>query len=135
MTKINSILRNEKVLVVDDFQEWLNVARNNLVYYGCPLERIVTAKNIEEGFRKYKNENPTLNFIDINFNPDNLKDTQGFGLIRRLRGDNYTHPIIAMSSLTENIRERVLDAGANFFIGKMNFVEDFDRFIEWYSQR
>ena len=133
MTKGDLILRNERVLVVDDIPKWLKVARDNLNYYGCTPNNIINAENIEEAFEKYQKQKPTLVLADINFDTENLKDTQGLSLIKRLRKNYYTNPIIAMSSLVGDIGQRTIEAGADYFIDKQDFVKGFDNFIKWYA--
>jgi len=128
------IFKKEKVLVVDDIPKWLKVAGDNLNYYGCPLEKIVTAENVEEAFRKYSEQYPTLIMTDINFDVKNLEDTQGLSLIKRLREDGYESPLVAMSSLRGDIEQRTKNAGADYFIDKKDFVSGMDNFVEWYSK-
>ncbi|MFH1585696.1 MAG: response regulator [archaeon] len=135
MTNPKPILRNERVLVVDDIPKWIKVAKDNLDYYGCPLENIVTAEDVQQGYKIYEKEHPTLIMTDINFDVDNLEDTQGLDLIRRIREGYYPHPIVAMSSLKKDIKERSLASGANYFINKNDFVGDFDYFMKVYLER
>lgn len=130
------ILKEERVLVVDDFEKWLKVAENNLRYYGC--EDIIKSTNPLDANKKYSEVNPTIAMIDINFNPDDLEDTQGLDLIGHLREQEYLKDgkikkvLVAMSSLKEDIKLRALDSGANYFIDKERFAEDFDGFVDWY---
>ncbi len=130
------VFREERVLVVDDLEKWLKVARENLRYYGC--EEIIEATNPLDAVKKYSKVNPTMVMIDINFDPDNLEDTQGLDLIDHLREQEYIREgktkqvIAAMSSLRGDIKLRALASGANYFIDKKKFVEDFDGFVDWY---
>ena len=127
------IFQNERVLVVDDITKWIETTKGNLTYYGCTLENITTAGNTREALERY--ENTTLIITDINFDINNLEDTQGLDLIKELRHNEYSNPIIAMSSLTGNIKERTIDVGANYFLDKRNFIKDFDKFAKWYTRR
>ncbi len=124
------VFREERVLVVDDLEKWLGVARDNLRYYRC--EEIIEASNPLDAVKKYSEVKPTMAMIDINFDVNNLTDTQGLGLISKIREDDPQIPILAMSSLREDIKVRALASGANYFIDKEKFVEDFDGFIDWY---
>ncbi len=135
MTKENSILKDERIIVVDDIPKWRKTARDNLIYYGCSLDNIINAENPEEALIKYQTQKPTLALIDINFDKDDIRDTQGLDLIRKLREDGYTNPLIAMSSLVGDIGQRTIDAGADYFIDKRNFVKGFDEFVDWYTKR
>lgn len=132
------VFREERVLVVDDLEKWLKVASDNLRYYGC--EEIIKSTDPLDANRKYFEVNPTMSFIDINFDIENLEDTQGLDLIGHLReqeylGKNKFKIIVAMSSLKEDIKLRALASGANYFIDKSKFTEEFDRFVEWYKRR
>jgi len=128
------VFRNERVLVVDDHQKWLNDATNNLEYYGCKRENIFWAYNIKGGEKIYYAKNPSMTMIDINFNEHYLKDTQGLDLISTIRKDNGHIIIAAMSSL-KDIEQKALDSGVNYFINKKRFIEDFDGFAKWYKQK
>ncbi len=133
------IFREERVLVVDDLEKWLKVASDNLRYYGC--KEIIEATNPSDAVKKYFEVNPTMAMIDINFDTDNLEDTQGLDLIGHLREQEYIREekikqvIVAMSSLRDDIKLRALASGANYFIDKRKFVKDFDGFVEWYKKR
>ncbi|MFH0808789.1 MAG: response regulator [archaeon] len=131
----NPIFQNQRVLVVDDIKKWIKVAKDNLTYYGCPLENIIAAEDVENGFTKYLEQHPTFSMVDINFNKHNLEDVQGLDLIRKLRKNDHESLIMAMSSLVGNIEERTKQAGANYFIDKQDFVGGFDNFVKWYSER
>jgi len=134
------VFRNERVLVVDDFEKWLKIARNNLEYYGC--KEIVESIEPLDANKIYQKENFPLAFVDINFDKDNLEDTQGLDLIGHWREQEYIRDggikkiIVAMSSLKdEDIKLMALASGANYFIDKEHFTDDFDRFVDWYKQR
>ena len=134
MAEVKPILSREKILVVGDIQKWLKIARDNLEYYGCPPKNIVYSENVENALRQYQEQRFTFILTDINFDIENIEDTRGLNLIQKIRNDGYAHPIIAMSSLTGNIGQRTIDAGANLFIDKKDFVCGFDDFVEWYSK-
>jgi len=129
------VFADEKVLVVDDLEKWLNTATNNLVYYGCKRENILWAYDIKEGERVYLAELPPLVMVDVNFDINNLKDTQGLVLIPKMKAIEPKGIIVAMSSLID-IRQRTLEVGADYFIQKgKRFTDNFDGFVEWYKQR
>jgi len=125
------VFRNKKILVVDDIQKWLDVSKENLKYYGC--EDIITAENPETAYIKYTKQKPEIILTDINFDTENLEDMQGCYLIKKLRDEKYQNPIIAMSSLTGDIKQKTFDFGADFFINKKDFIEEFDSFVRWYK--
>lgn len=127
------ILRDEKILVVDDIPKWIQIARNNLNYYGCPSESIRFSDNIADAFKEYEKKKTTFILTDINFDKENLEDTQGLDLINMLREDGYIDLVVAMSSL-EEIAQESKDAGANYFIDKRTFVEGMDNFVKWYCR-
>ena len=132
--KGESVFANERVLVVDDLEKWLGVSTNNLVYYGCQRENIFWAYNIQDGERIYTAKKPPIAMVDINFDINNLEDTQGLMLISRMKKIKSNGLIIAMSSLTD-ISPRTLEAGADYFIQKgRQFTEEFDGFVGWYKK-
>jgi len=129
------VFRDKKILVVDDLEKWLKDTSNNLIYYGSERKNIYWAYDIKEGERVYYTEKQPIAITDINFDKNNIKDTQGLVLIPKMRGINPEGIIVAMSSL-KNIEQKTLEAGADYFIQKGNqFIENFDRFVEWYKTR
>jgi len=129
------ILREERVLVVDDLKKWHRDATNNLLYYGCEEGNIFRAYDIREGEGIYIAKKPSMVLADINFDIMDKGDTQGLEFIQWLRKERFSNPLIAMSSLTD-VGARALKVGADYFIQKgKQFTERFDEFVEWYKQR
>jgi len=129
------VFKDERVLVVDDLEKWLDVATNNLLYYGCKRENIFWAYNTKEGERIYTAERFPIAMVDINFDIENVEDTQGLVLLPKMRAIRPEEIIVAMSSLTD-IQPRTLKAGADYFIQKgKQFTDNFDGFVEWYKKR
>ena len=126
------IFKNERVLIVDDYEKWLKVATNNLLYYGCEKQNIFRAHNIREGKRIYSTKKSLITITDINFDQNNLEDTQGLEFISEIREINPSGIIVAMS-LSIGVRQKTLESGADYFINKGSFTENFDSFVEWYK--
>jgi len=130
-------LEQERVLITDDLEKWLDVATDNLVYYGCKKENISRVDNVEEGKEIYGLKKPSLVFTDINFDVNNSEDVQGLDLIRYLIlstpiGRNRKESIVTMTSLKGDIRKRAFSSGTDYFIDKEDFVQEMERFVERY---
>ncbi|MBR9702009.1 response regulator [Candidatus Pacearchaeota archaeon] len=131
MEKENKYLANERILIVDDIEEWLEITKNNAVHYGA--QDIINAKNVKDGERLYCEVSPTIVFADINFDKKDLANQEGLSLIEKISESRSEDLIalVAMSSL-QAIEDATKKTGADYFINKKSFMEDFDGFIETY---
>lgn len=109
-------LHNICVLIVEDNQPMLDLAKSIMQTFG--VKDVVTARNGEEGFRRFREHNPDIVIADWM-----MKPMDGISLARRIRNDpgspNQFVPIILMTGFSE--RRRVLqarDAGITEFLVK-----------------
>jgi hypothetical protein len=139
-------LDGERLLIVDDHQKWLDTASNNAIYHG--VKEIYKAKSTLEGINIWTIERPSIIITDINFDENDLTNNDGLGLLEKIFYENPrlpykefliknpnlpfpTQTLVAMSSI-QNIEKIAREKGANYFLNKKNFVNDFDNFAFQY---
>jgi len=128
-------LANDYVAVLDDREKWRKVTANNLNHYGCNnITYFKTKNNIIKAHQLNNIQTPDVAFLDINLNPNNSRNREGLEVCQFFRENIPDTTIVAMSSL-ENIAEEAKKNGANFIIQKKNFVQDFDTFIQQYTEK
>ena len=120
-------LQSIKVLIVEDNQPMLNLAKSLMATFGVGV--IYTAKNGEEGFKEFCNTNPDLVIADWM-----MKPMDGISLTRRIRNDpvspNQFVPIILMTGFSEKRRVvQARDAGVTEFLMKPFNARDLYRRI------
>ncbi len=77
---------------------------------------VVTAKNIRDGEKVVKNNNPDLVILDVMMEePDD-----GFFLAQKLRKENFTNPIILLTSVSKTIG---FNYGENEIVPVNRFLE------------
>ncbi len=115
------------VLVVEDNQPMVDLLKSLLNTYG--FERVITARNGDEGFEAFCKESPDLVITDWMMKPGD-----GISLARRMRNDpmspNQFVPVILMTGFSE--RRRVMqarDAGVTEFLVKPFNARDLYRRI------
>ncbi|MGE5809873.1 MAG: response regulator [Ignavibacteria bacterium] len=75
---------------------------------------ISTSSNGKEGYSKALTENPDLILLDVN-----LPELNGFDVCRKLRGKNFSNPIIMLTSRSEQVDKVIgLEIGADDYITK-----------------
>ena len=79
MTTEKQNLKKDTILVVDDHQKWLDVAKDNAIYYGA--KDISYARTVDEGNRLFREINPTIVFHDINFDEADMRNFKGLEAI------------------------------------------------------
>src|SRR5258707_12210341 len=95
------------------------------IYLG---HRLVVATNGEEAYILAQ-EHPDLILIDIN-----LPDIDGLSLTRRLRAENITAPIVALTGDLMNYnKEQALQAGCDDFLEKPFTLETLEDLFSRYS--
>jgi len=137
------VLNNDRILIVDNDQKWLDVVCRNAEYYGA--KEIYQTKSPSKGMYFWEVERPSIIFIDINFNEKDLTNKEGLDLleqlsykIQKLPDKKYleknpdidfpTTTLVAISSF-KGMRGFAKKAGANYFIRKKNFIRDFEGFV------
>lgn len=126
-----SKLTSEYIIILDDLEKWKSIVTNNLTYYGC--NNIIYFKTKEEIITSY-NPNTTIAFIDINLDTQDKQNREGLKVCKFFKQNVPKTTIVAMSSL-ENMANASRENGADFFIQKTNFVQDFNSFIKQYTRK
>jgi CheY-like chemotaxis protein/anti-sigma regulatory factor (Ser/Thr protein kinase) len=100
-----------RVLIVDDSDDILTLYTRLLEKAGFLVDR---ASDEPEAWRRFEDRRPDLLIVDLY-----LREWEGTGLIRRLRGRGYNGGVVAWSasSLRED-KERALGSGADAFLVK-----------------
>lgn len=131
----NHILINDRVTILDDIEKWRKVTTNNLSHYGCnKITYFKNKNNIIETYQSNNIQTPNIAFLDINLNPKDPQNKEGLKVCQFFKETIPNTTIVAMSSL-ENIAQEAKKSGANFIIQKKNFVQDFDTFVQQYTER
>ena len=128
------LLAEKYAVVLDDIEKWQKVATDNLAYYGC--DQIVYFENkniIIEAYQSNNIQTPDIVLLDVNLNSQTIQNKEGLEVSRFFKKNFLNTTIILMSSL-ENITEEAERNGANFIIQKKNFIQDFDAFVQQYTQ-
>lgn len=108
---IETKLHKAKVLVIEDSADTMDLICLTLKHGGAQIE---TATNGQEGIEKALSTNPDILLLDLE-----VPEVSGFGVIKFLRKNNYTKPILAVTSHdTLQDRDRVFQAGFNGYITK-----------------
>jgi CheY-like chemotaxis protein len=108
--------QNITVLIVEDNQPMLELAKSLMLAFG--VKNVVTAKNGEEGFKKFCEHNPDIVIADWM-----MKPMDGISLARRVRNDlaspNKFVPFVLMTGFSEKRRVmQARDAGVTEFLVK-----------------
>jgi two-component system, chemotaxis family, chemotaxis protein CheY len=124
---------NIKVLIVEDNQPMLELAKSILGTFG--IANVLSARNGEEGFKKYCDNNPDLVIADWM-----MKPMDGISLTRRIRNDpsspNQFVPVILMTGFSEKRRViQARDAGVTEFLVKPFNARDLYRRISQVIER
>jgi len=92
---MDNVMTKEKILVVDDEEDILELVRYNLSREGY---KIICASSGEEGLKTAKSENPDLIVLDLM-----LPGVDGLDVTRRLKGDDTTRkiPIVMLTAKGE----------------------------------
>lgn len=106
-------------LVVDDEPMALLIVKSHLEKIGVD---VVEAENGAKALSSIKDRRPHIIIADIM-----MPGIDGFGLLDRLKQDISTRgiPIIVMTSMDGEIRDKVLRRGADDFVGKPIIADDF----------
>lgn len=120
-------LENIKVLIVEDNQPMLELAKSILNTFG--IANVNTAKDGEAGFKLYCQDLPDLVIADWM-----MKPMDGISLTRRIRNDpaspNQFVPVILMTGFSEKRRVfQARDAGVTEFLVKPFNARDLYRRI------
>ena len=106
-------MKKEKILVVDDEEDILELVRYNLSRDGY---KIICASTGEEGLKAARSENPDLIVLDLM-----LPGIDGLDVARRLKGDDVTRkiPIVMLTAKGEESDIVTgLELGADDYITK-----------------
>ncbi len=121
------------ILIVEDNQPMLELSKSLMSTFG--LQKILTARNGEIGFKIFCAENPDIVITDWM-----MKPVDGISLTRRIRNDpsspNQYVPIVLMTGFSE--RRRVVearDAGVTEFLVKPFNARDLYRRISQVIER
>lgn len=126
-------LQSIRVLIVEDNQPMLDLAKSILATFGVGM--VYTAKNGEDGFKKFCDLNPDLVVADWM-----MKPMDGISLTRRIRNDaaspNQFVPVILMTGFSEKRRViQARDAGVTEFLVKPFNARDLYRRISQVIER
>lgn len=126
-------LQSIRVLIVEDNQPMLELAKSLLSTFGVGM--VYTAKNGEDGFKKFQELNPDLVIADWM-----MKPMDGISLTRRIRNDagspNQFVPVILMTGFSEKRRViQARDAGVTEFLVKPFNARDLYRRIAQVIER
>lgn len=126
MTKLlipRDILRNYKVVVVDDEPDSLEVAQRILSFYQA---QVYTANNGQEGLKLIQNVKPNFVISDLS-----MPKMDGWGMLYEMQRDRALAeiPVIALTAhAMMGDRERALAAGFHNYLTKpltpTNFIKD-----------
>jgi len=119
------------VFVVDDFLKWRGVAKNNLECAG--FRNISYFETTGSALEAHPIFRPELCLIDINFDDLDLGNLEGLGLCYKLKETEKGIVVVVMSSREDGAELAMKNGGADYFIRKPQFVEDFDKFMEAYE--
>jgi two-component system, OmpR family, alkaline phosphatase synthesis response regulator PhoP len=109
----NNIMSKEKILVVDDEEDIMELVRYNLSREGY---KVLCAASGEEGLERARNENPDIIILDLM-----LPGIDGLDVARRLKADNATRtmPIVMLTAKGEESDIVTgLELGADDYITK-----------------
>lgn len=102
----NMLILKEKMVL---FAEDDTITRNQTTeILEMLFDKVLTAENGEEAYHLYEDESPDFIITDIK-----MPKYDGLQLIQKIRRDNYTIPILLMSSFTE---QKMLLSAANLSI-------------------
>jgi len=109
----------KKVLIIEDSFDIGESLKLLIEYEGYEA---VVASGAVEGFDKAREEAPDLILMDLS-----LPDGNGIKLTRDLRSQPQTSniPILCVSSYTDGIEDKVLEAGCNEVFSKTSFMTEF----------
>jgi DNA-binding response OmpR family regulator len=106
-----SLFRMPRVLVVDDDPQVVRLLRVNLELEGYD---VVSASDGNEALAAVASEDPDLVVCDVM-----MPGMDGVEVVRRLRADNVTLPVVMLSAKAMRSDMRAgLDAGANEYVTK-----------------
>ena len=116
------------VLIVDDHEmvrkgvkSWLDAEDDITV--------VDEANNGQDAIRKVKALKPDVLLLDLH-----LPDMHGLEIIRALRGERNTTPILVMTGYEKQRAKAVLEAGANGFLNKEESRERIIEAVRWASR-
>ncbi|RDY26469.1 DNA-binding response regulator [Romboutsia weinsteinii] len=114
---MESLVKQSKILVVDDEREILNLISTVLKKEG--FENIYTADTGKEGIEIFKEEKPNLAILDIM-----LPDIEGYDICKKIRQTSDI-PILFLSAKSEELDRLVgLSLGADDYITKPFSVKE-----------
>lgn len=118
-------MAGERILIVEDNERNLRLARDILGFHGY---RVSSARTAEEGLALAASQMPQLILLDIQ-----LPGMDGFTALRALRRDPATAPIpvVALTAFAmKSDRERCLTAGFDGYLAKPISVREFPAQME-----
>lgn len=113
-SKGSELLRNSKVLIVDDDRTIRLMLRN--IFENCGVKNIEEAVNGEEGWQKTINNNPDLIILDIN-----MPVMDGIQYCKKARKNpNFKEtPIIVITGFTDiKTKAKIFESGATDYVSK-----------------
>jgi DNA-binding NarL/FixJ family response regulator len=114
------------LLVVDDHPIIAKACRHAFEFLG--IEEIISAGDIDSGFKAYMDHRPEVSIIDLSFHRARL---DGIDLIRRIRSHHGSARILVFSMLSD--RKSFLsavEAGATSYVIKDSPIEGFAEAVE-----
>ena len=103
-----------KVLIVDDSRAMRMIVKRTLGQTDVGKCDVIEAQNGAEGLEKVKSESPDLVLCDWN-----MPQMSGIDFLCQLRSEGLSVPFgFITSESAENVRNRALEAGAQFIVTK-----------------
>lgn len=127
----NSPMQNEsdqtpKVLVIEDDPGYQRILQLYIQRAGATCECCIDGRS---GLKKAIDNAYDLAIIDIN-----IPEMDGFAVATRLKDENNTTPLIAITAITiEGLKKNALKVGFNEFLQKPLTEEDITRIIQQYA--
>ena len=116
-----------KILYVEDSPDQVSSVERIATYMG---HNMIVATTGAEGRTLMQTERPDLVLLDLN-----LPDANGLDLARQWRAEQYTTPIIAITSdLIRYDEHQALQAGCTAFLAKPVSVDEMKALFNHYSQ-
>jgi DNA-binding NarL/FixJ family response regulator len=115
------------VLVVDDHPVVAKACGYVLESMG--IEKVVSAGDVESGFRAFVDHQPDLSVIDLSF--QKKKELDGIALIRRIRSYESAARILVFSMRSDRTSFlSAIEAGATSYVIKDSPVQEFSKAVE-----
>jgi DNA-binding NarL/FixJ family response regulator len=115
------------VLIVDDHPVVARACGHVLESMG--IENVISAGDVESGFRAFVDHQPDLSVIDLSF--QKTRELDGIALIRRIRSHESAAKILVFSMRSDRKGFlSAIEAGATSYVIKDSPVQEFSKAVE-----